>query len=98
MKKKENKSAEEIPTVKMLDNLIEQKWGQPTSMEYIQTITRHNLSVWIYELITRLKLGPFEQKERKNIDFELCQCTGKLSLTFENHIIYCDKCRKRFIP
>jgi hypothetical protein len=39
------------------------------------------------------------QPETKELTAEdICRCTGKISLTFENNIIYCDKCRKRFIP
>ena len=29
---------------------------------------------------------------------ESCNCTGKLKLTSENNIIWCNKCRKRFLP
>jgi len=37
-----------------------------------------------------------EAKEVKSD--ESCNCTGRFELTSENNIIYCNKCRKRFIP
>jgi hypothetical protein len=29
---------------------------------------------------------------------ELCNCSGRLEFTMENNVIWCNKCRKRFIP
>ena len=29
---------------------------------------------------------------------EICNCSGRLDLTMENHVFYCNKCRKRFMP
>ena len=38
-----------------------------------------------------------EPKERHSGE-EICNCTGRLEFTYEDHIIWCNKCRKRFLP
>jgi hypothetical protein len=37
-------------------------------------------------------------KPVESSDADTCNCSGRLEFTMENKIIWCNKCRKRFIP
>ena len=44
------------------------------------------------------RLQPIAQPSPVESSADTCNCSGRLEFTMENKIIWCNKCRKRFIP